>query len=55
MEALTHILLTLTLAAQGPENTNLVERMVKAMSYSKRSGVTIVGIQGTALLPTPND
>jgi hypothetical protein len=56
MEALTHILLTLTVATaitvQGPENTSHVERMAKVVSYAKRSGVTSVGMQGTALLPT---
>jgi len=55
MEALTHILLTLALTtaitAQGPENTSHVERMAKVVSYGKRSGVTSVGMQGTALLP----
>jgi hypothetical protein len=58
MEALTRIFLTLALSTavtvQGSENRNHVERIAKVISYAKRSGVTRVGIQGTALLPTAN-
>lgn len=56
MEALTRILLTLVLTTvvtvREPGNSNHVERIAKVMSYAKRAGVTKVGIQGTALLPT---